>query len=608
MADFERRLDDVLDELGRTRLITLNTAQRRMAVLIDSISGRTDLALHWIRLRQRSMCKWKQGIAVNVTSEMLHRWRSDFEGETLFSRCLEQPGCALRAEAHRYLAESIVAEDVRGMGRRGIVVPSAFVLQKYMRLLRHVPQCPVIQQHLLSLETGASAGKKWSRRFRESWGFRFGGGKSLRQLSWNAAQRRTAIFHRWVKHVLRDRLCGRPVVVLNMDETTLSNIKRFKKGVVLSGGPPGMVEKMSQPDGAIPHTSLIATISSDAELQRHLPQVRLVRTPRGRVPGRRTLQHYCQAGAPQIAWHGGGGWNTVPSMLEYIRLIYSVCRKHLPGRAVVLVMDACSVHLTSVVLQAASRRGMQVVIVPAKMTWALQPLDVYVFRVLKDCARRLELDGREAAGEKRLTCLQRVLVHGDAVRRCLVNRQWHSEVVRCGLTGELAGTRSEVLSLLSGMDTAARAPSVDEVQEILQVPHGRARDLRALLLPALASPPPAARSPAPSASAAAMSSLEVEGGDSLRIPRPFLLTGLSRLPSRPAHHAADGANMWLPPWAAPRPVTRSMTAAARARGEDAPRSSTEGGARAAPSSARRASLPGRRATDAVSTPPSSSHV
>ena len=50
---------------------------------------------------------------------------------------------------------------------------------------------------------------------------------------------------------------------------------------------------------------------------------------------------------------------------------------------VVLLLDTASAHICPKFLRAASRKGIVVQYIPAKLTWLLQPLDTHVFARFK---------------------------------------------------------------------------------------------------------------------------------------------------------------------------------------------------------------------------------
>ena len=53
----------------------------------------------------------------------------------------------------------------------------------------------------------------------------------------------------------------------------------------------------------------------------------------------------------------------------------------------VLVMDACRLHLHRSLAEACLREGVWLVIVPARLTWLLQPLDTHAFQPYKHFLR-----------------------------------------------------------------------------------------------------------------------------------------------------------------------------------------------------------------------------
>ncbi len=65
-------------------------------------------------------------------------------------------------------------------------------------------------------------------------------------------------------------------------------------------------------------------------------------------------------------------------MVCYLRELAKHATQVAPGRAVVFVMDDCSVHICDEIVAERKRLRLALVITPARMTWALQPLDTHV--------------------------------------------------------------------------------------------------------------------------------------------------------------------------------------------------------------------------------------
>ena len=246
-----------------------------------------------------------------------------------------------------------------------------------------------------------------------------------------------------------------------------------------------------------------------------------------------------------------------------MRLVARAVRSERPECVPVLIMDCCPVHLVEKVLADASRAGVYLIFVPAKMTWVLQPLDTHVFAVLKARIRAATFEAKAASRSSRLPYLARVRVHSAAIRQVLVERSWSDCLVRAGLTGDVEQIRPALATLLAGQSLEPTAPSAADLADLLSVPMPRAEKLQRLRLPpsGLAA---AAAGVVPVGPGAGGAEAEAEAG---REPRaatlPIVLSRLMRLPSRPKSMPC-GANAWLPPSQSHRAQTRSMTAASLA--------------------------------------------
>lgn len=554
----------VLYAAGYSRLITWTATTVRFAVLLKRLSGRDDLALHAVRAAQVKDCAWKRGVAVDPTPRHLQQWSDELAHDAEILMCVACPASSLRQEAHKFLVESLVAERVQLLSEKGLLVPSSRVLQLYLSFFDKLPQAAGLAHELQRLQSTAWMQKRWSSRFRKTWSLTWGGAPAPHLIREATQKVRAGIFYRWLRHVLEQRLAGRGVVVVNMDETMLSNLRGWKKGVVANSAAANN-ERGSElrKDAAMSRTSLIASICSDGDLQKFLPQVRLPRSKDGAVPSKHVISAFAAAGAPQIAWHGGQGWNTTQTMVWYLRELCKSVRLHRPGFAVVLVLDCCSVHISAQVLATAKRLDMHIVVIPARMTWLVQPLDTCVFSVLKRAMRNFEFDAKAANQSGRLARLERVRVQGESVRAVLIRSEWSTSMRRSGMTVDFGPLRPSLQRVVEGVNLHPRPPSVAELSEILQVNEVRAMTLLPLLLP-----PPRRMPEVPSAAAA------VENGGRAAVAMsqepvhrqlaPVHLVRLASLPARPAAEA-PAANVWLPSSLQGRPLTRSMSAAFAAR-------------------------------------------
>ena len=354
------------------------------------------------------------------TAADLDGWCQELSTDLIVLRCRTHPSAALCGTVREFLVESLLAEKVRNLSALGLVVPSGFVVDAFLRMLSVLPENPVQRQRAESLRKSASSCKKWCRRFRETWSLQWGGTSVPHGVSPVAAQSRAAIYLRWVQwfnHWGADR----EVVVVNEDETMLGAVQLAKAGMTDCGSSAAR-STVAAPsrEAALPRTSLIASICSDPEVQKCLPQIRLPRTKNGQVPSKPTLDNYAAAGTSQITWHGSAGFASGRILLWYLSRVAKAVRAARPGAAILLVWDCCPVHICQNVLAAAKRLRIGVVIVPGRMTWALQPLDTHVFAVLKNCTRRKIFEAKAKDGRSTLPPSVCIRIHGDAVRETLV--------------------------------------------------------------------------------------------------------------------------------------------------------------------------------------------
>ena len=548
---------DLLCESGYDRFITLSLNDRRFAVLIHRLSGRSDLSLHWVRLKQQQRFRWKPGLAQIITREMLQAWGAELQQDEQLRHNLSVADCTARADAHVFLVESFLAEHIRQMSAQGLLVPSNYIVQKFRGLLLLLPQAESVQSQGERLETNSNSAKKWLTRFRQRWGFHWGPAAIPHGVGRDVQRHRAGVFFRWLRFVHLDwQSAG--VVTVNMDETMLSNVHSRKQGnsccAVAAGEGAGAVMRRESP---LPRTSLLASVCSDAELQKVLPQIRLVKSAHGQCPRKPVLVAYADAGAPQVAQHGGTGWASADVLVGWLRRTKASITKAAPGKKICLVLDCAPSHTSEVFLAAAQRLGIRIVFVPAKLTWLLQPLDVRIFSSFKADIRAEEFRTRAQAVGGRLRPLDKVRLQGRSIKKCFVDTSWAAALRRCGLTGDIGDLSPQLNTLLAGVNLTPTFPSASELKEILQIPQSRVHALRGLLCPRPDRAVPAeTASVVPASPAAAF----LEPGRTPMTPRvvqPLVLSAAARLYSA-SRTRGTGLNVWHPSLPPHRAVTSSM--------------------------------------------------
>ena len=477
------RAVEAMEYLKYNRLVICTPVVQRRAVILLSITGRTDVVLHWVRLQQVQEWKRRPGLAVLYGAAAVAQWVQTWSTHPDVLRVAQDPLDSTRQRLLLFAAEFETHVEVHRLHRRGLRVPSSHVVATYLSALGKHRLSDATTAHAQRIERRAVTAKKWGRAFRQRWGHLWGTGGSTHGVNDMDVNRRGGIFFRWLGHVLAElRNHGDPIVV-NMDETMLSSVKPRKLGVV-----PNIQRARQIPLGnvpkerALPRTSLTAAVCSDAALQRHLPQMRLPRAYGGAVAGLRARAAYATAGQPQMTVHGTGGWNTGEILCLWLRELKQRLQRAAPGRPLLLVMDDCTVHVSDVVLQKCRSLGIAVVIVPARCTWLLQPLDTHVFAKLKNEIRQrcFAAVARSASGH--MTPCERIRLQGAAIRRILVEQDWSRVMQRSGLAGPAHELRTAVQSFVRDGDAQARFPSEADLLEVLHMSAVRIGRVREALL------------------------------------------------------------------------------------------------------------------------------
>jgi len=169
-----------------------------------------------------------------------------------------------------------------------------------------------------------------------------------------------------------------------MDETSVCMFQGGAKGTVLrSKRHRGADEPVERASLAKKRTCLThcGMICDRSDLQPLLPQVIIGNCATFLLRDWESLR----AGLPPNVHliRQKSAWNNVKVCVWIIGLLHSALRGHLEHLQPILFLDACRLHLHRGVIAACARHGIWVVIIPAKLTWLLQPCDTHAFQRYK---------------------------------------------------------------------------------------------------------------------------------------------------------------------------------------------------------------------------------
>lgn len=213
----------------------------------------------------------------------------------------------------------------------------------------------------------------------------------------------------WYNHLCSEIPSEKKVLRVNLDETAICVFQGDVKGNVLVAR-----KTMS----AVQHVSHgvrrrflthVALVCDDPLIQQVLPQfvignahtipARLIGTLRSRCPPNFHLLRERSA------------WVNIRIICQIVRALAAALAPHSAAVQPILCFDACKAHVASPVFTACAAAKLWPLVVPARMTWLLQPLDTHVFSVYKaslhkefQATRVRQVDGRVGLGDL-LTCV-----------------------------------------------------------------------------------------------------------------------------------------------------------------------------------------------------------
>lgn len=265
-------------------------------------------------------------------------------------------------------------------------------------------------------------------------------------------------------------LDGKPFVIVSMDETALASVRHTGVGMI-AGQLRAARRRYSRPRDPVDrmHTKIshLAAVVDNCDLQPLIPQIVLAKYSQHRRPPASVLDELSGHGFPLEFWHGTNGCVNVAVLLQWATRLRSVIHSWNNDAWILLLMDCASVHLSAEFTRHLRRLGILVVLVPAKLTWKLQVLDVSVFGPLKAEMRLEESRARARSPSGTMDPGTGARLASDSIRRMVVNHDWSRAFRRLG-AGHLDEVElcSDVSATLSEADWIPALPTLAEFAEM----------------------------------------------------------------------------------------------------------------------------------------------
>ena len=245
-------------------------------------------------------------------------------------------------------------------------------------------------------------------------------------------------------------------VYLNMDETTIAYGYAKRKGTVVDHSAWEGVNSFMLYDAigtGTTHTNvgLLACIASDPEIQRCLPQVLMVKA--AKFP--QYLRDLADTIMPACVsiWLQQSMWSTQLRFQDWLTELKQCLEPFRSTHEFILVVDASKTHYNEAICLFTYAAGIVFILLPAGLTWLLQPLDVYVFAEFKHAIKaRLHAErvAHPTGDLKRERWLTVVL---DEIGK-LNNREYSHAFVRTGLDGEQRDVHLVDRKIVDSLDVA----------------------------------------------------------------------------------------------------------------------------------------------------------
>ena len=275
----------------------------------------------------------------------------------------------------------------------------------------------------------------------------------------------------WWNCAVASMPAGRVPLRVNLDETAICLYQGGSKGVVFcrkrkggSGAEPFQKVSLAKRRTYLTHIGLICDAPA---LQPLLPQVLIGNEETfaaGAVAG---LQAACPQNVHLLRQKSA--WNNVEACKTTVRLLAKALEPHLGpmGLQPVLFLDAAPLHLQASLFQCCVANGIWPIVVPARLTWLLQPLDTHVFLKYKRRLRARYQSRRLETADGQLSVAQFLPAVCDAIKEVLEGQEWAKAFDQNGF-GERQRAVSAFVLRQCQLEGPPGVPSSLPTPEILQ--------------------------------------------------------------------------------------------------------------------------------------------
>lgn len=356
--------------------------------------------------------------------------------------------------ALRRIADWRVVAWCRELNERIALAPSSDNLLQRFEEVRSV--MPEEHRPATRGTSGVGGSRRWVSRLRSQYRGRFGKLKVREVVPPEELLAKSRAAWQWYNHLEVSVPAGKSILRINLDETSICAFQGGVAGNIFS-----TKRRLSEPIESAPLgkrrrcLTHVALICDKPELQPLMPQILIGNESTFLVGELAALRAACPPNVRIIRQKSA--WNNSLLTAQIVRTLKAALAPHMVHLQPVLLLDTARIHLSHA-LWACRRAGIWPLVVPAKTTWLLQPLDTGAFALFKYILKMAYQSERiaSAGGDVSTHALVRCIC--VAIRKVLQGHRWLDTFEGNGF-GQHQQTLSPRVVLQLALNGAVEIPS-----------------------------------------------------------------------------------------------------------------------------------------------------
>lgn len=255
---------------------------------------------------------------------------------------------------------------------------------------------------------------------------------------------------------------------LNLDETSIKLHLEVPHGLVTSRGrslkrSKQLCRKVAK-DKTRAAFTYVAIVCDCENIQQKLPQILIVNKKICTEEAFKRIT--AQLPGHVVLWRRQSSWMQISNLVELLGVLAKALQPFQAEYQPILSLDACKTHLNEKVWRKAAACNILMHAIPAKATYCLQPLDCYVFALLKGELKVASQAYCIGAATADVTLEGTVLALLQAIRKVLLGRKWTHAFEKLGLSGNQHTVSERLLKRIGDAYTPNQEASFPTLQDL----------------------------------------------------------------------------------------------------------------------------------------------